>query len=92
MKNAAAVRMAAMPMPLCWFNNNATQWRLAKTTAAHRTTNRVHWRCTRPAQRRTRCPLPSSCQIVTRRTTATTTAEPGMEMMRNRPVSWFSTP
>ena len=28
-----------MPMPLRWFNNNATQWRLAKTTAAHRTTD-----------------------------------------------------
>ena len=52
----------------------------------------VACRCTRPAQRRTRWPLPSSCQMVTRRTTATTTADPGMERMRYRPVSWLRTP
>ena len=57
-------------------------WRPRKTTTAQARTSTVPWRCTRPAQRRTRCPVPSSCIIVTRRTTATTTAEPGMERIR----------
>ncbi len=81
-----------MPMPLCWLSSTATPWRLAKTIAAHANTSMVPCRCTRPAQRRTRWPLPSSCHMVTRRTTATTTADPGMERMRYSPVSWFSTP
>ncbi len=74
--------MAAIPMPLCWFSSTATACRLVKTTAAHTSTTSVHCRCTRPAQRRTRWPVPSSCQTVTRRTTATTTADPGMDRIR----------
>ena len=81
-----------MPMPLCWFSTTATACRLLKTTTAHKRTTNVPCRWTRPAHRRTRWPLPSSCQMVTRRTTATTTADPGMERMRYSPVSWLSTP
>ena len=81
-----------MPMPLCWFSTTATLCRLTNTMTAQMRTSMVPCRCTRPAQRRTRWPLPSSCHSVTRRTTATTTAEPGMERMRYRPVSWFRTP
>ncbi len=71
-----------MPMPLCWFNSAATPPRLVKTITAQTSTTRVHCRCTRPAQRRTRWPVPSSCHTVTRRTTATITADPGMDRIR----------
>ena len=71
-----------MPMPLCCLSSTAMPWRLMKTMTAQTRTSMVPCRCTRPAQRRTRCPLPSSCHMVTRRTTATTTAEPGMERIR----------
>ena len=81
-----------MPMPLCWLSSTATPWRLTNTTTAHTRTSMVPCRCTRPAQRRTRWPLPSSCHMVTRRTTATTTADPGMERIRYSPVSWLRTP
>ena len=71
-----------MPMPLCWLSSTATPCRLVNTITAHTRTTMVHCRCTRPAQRRTRWPVPSSCHTVTRRTTATTTADPGIDKMR----------
>ena len=46
----------------------------------------------RRAQSRIRCDSPAVVHIVTRRTMATMMADPGMEMIRKMPVSWFSSP
>jgi hypothetical protein len=81
--------MVSTPTTSCWLSSRVSQGPAATTTTAKATTPTTARRCIRRAHRWTRW---AEAPPVTRRTTATMTAEPGIETIRNSPVRTFKVP
>ncbi len=88
----AAIRIRTTPWSFGRESSRAIHpWRSQTTTSSTATTaSRMRW--TFLAHRCTRSGWPMARRAVTRRTTPTRTAEPGIDRMKNRPSSWAMAP
>ena len=88
----AATRIRTMPSLLGSDSWRAIQPCRRRTTTSSTAMATRRIRCTRLIQRRTLSAWPPLLRAVTLLTTPTSTADPGIDRMKNRPSSWAMAP